>query len=283
MLFGKLGGSEIALFGEVVKGASHKRVGKPCQDSRKILVNPGSIILATADGHGSSSSPHSKYGSQIAVNVFCKVLMEYLNKYEGDMEAFESFLRNDGDTTVSQEIENEWKSRVEKANRKRIKRKKKTPPDEAVKLDIWRQYGTTLLGLVIMPSWYFAFQLGDGDIMLIDDTGAKHAVEAVKLLGTETHSLSQPEAWKRAVAAVGQTPDSNSRYTFIVSTDGFANSYPSEEAFIKTCIDYFETIKEYGAEAIESNLTTWLNETSAMGSGDDITVLFAYNGGSIDG
>jgi len=115
--------------------------------------------------------------------------------------------------------------------------------------------------------------------LLVDDNSVKHIVEAEKLLGTETHSLSHPEAWERAVTSVGKIPKSDNRYSFIIATDGFANSYPSEDEFLKTCMDYYSTIKVHGAEAVESNLKAWLNETSAMGSGDDITVLFAYNDG----
>ena len=52
--------------------------------------------------------------------------------------------------------------------------------------------------------------------------------------------------------------------------------YKNEEEFEKTCIDYFEMIKQYGARQVGENLKSWLSETSAMGSGDDITVLMAY-------
>ena len=280
MLFGKISETiELALFSESIKGASHKRANKPCQDSRKILTTHDSVILAAADGHGSSSSPHSKRGSQYAVNVFCSIMSQYLDSYNDDKDALISFLRTEGDTTVSKAIDNEWKLRVERAYEKRTQKNDEAQHEYVEKPQIWKQYGTTLLGLVIMPSCYFAFQLGDGDIVLVDDIGVKIAVEAEKLLGTETHSLSQPEAWKKAVSTVMHYPDASNRFAFMVATDGFANSYPSEDAFMDTCLDYFTTIKEHGAEAVESNLKSWLNETSKMGSGDDITVLFAYNGG----
>ena len=35
-------------------------------------------------------------------------------------------------------------------------------------------------------------------------------------------------------------------------------------------------IQQYGADAVAANLKSWLSETSAMGCGDDITVLIAY-------
>jgi serine/threonine protein phosphatase PrpC len=278
MQFGKLDGMpEIALFGKSVRGASHIRTGKPCQDSHKIIVTPNAIILAAADGHGSSSCPHSKQGSQIAVNVFCNILSSYCNSYENNTDVLESLLNREGDTTIARAIDVEWKKRVEASYRKREARKKRASSDSTDNAKIWRQYGTTLLGLVIMPSFYFAFQLGDGDILLINDDGAEHSVVSEKLLGTETYSLSQPEAWKKAVSRVATTPGEDMRYTFMVATDGFSNSYPDDRAFLNTCMDYYATIKEHGAETVESNLKIWLDETSSMGSGDDMTVLFAYN------
>ena len=46
--------------------------------------------------------------------------------------------------------------------------------------------------------------------------------------------------------------------------------------YIITCVDYFAMIQQYGADAVAANLKSWLSETSAMGCGDDITVLIAY-------
>ena len=43
-----------------------------------------------------------------------------------------------------------------------------------------------------------------------------------------------------------------------------------------SCVDYFAMIQQYGADAVAANLKSWLSETSAMGCGDDITVLIAY-------
>ena len=283
MRFGKIDGMpEIAPFGISVRGASHKRTGKPCQDSRKIVVTPNAVFLTAADGHGSSSCPHSKKGSQIAVNVFCDILSSYCESYGNDLDSLMSFLDIEGDTTIARAIDVEWKKRVKTSYKKRGSSKKNASSDLIEDEQIWRQYGTTLLGLVLLPYFYFAFQLGDGDILLINDNGAEHTVISEKLLGTETFSLSQPEAWQKSVSSVSHYPKKDMQYTFMVATDGFSNSYHTEDAFLETCIDYYSTIKEHGAETVESNLKAWLNETSAMGSGDDITVLFAYNNGEHD-
>lgn len=70
--------------------------------------------------------------------------------------------------------------------------------------------------------------------------------------------------------------DSQLPAMFLMSTDGFANSYKNEDEFNKTCSEYLEMINQHGVKAVSDNLKSWLSETSAFGCGDDITVLIAY-------
>ena len=152
-----------------------------------------------------------------------------------------------------------------------------TPDGEKDKTEIYKEYGTTLVGLMITPIFLFAFQIGDGDITYVDDTGVEEVLAADKILGTETHSLSKTDAWKKAITVVRRrTVDEKTPALFMLSTDGFANSYKNGDEFKKTCTDYFEMIKQHGCEVIGANLKGWLSETSEQGCGDDITLLMCY-------
>ena len=262
------------VFGASVRGASHIRAGKECQDSHKNLIIGDVTILAVADGHGSKSCPFSRAGSKIAVNVYCKLMSEYCDSYAQEDETLMTFFNREGDTAVARAIDKEWKRRVEKAHRYYKREMPETESGEVNKPDIWKQYGTTLLGLIITPAFYFAFQLGDGDALILNESNAKYAVQGDKLLGTETHSLSHPDAWKRAVTTVGSLADLSTPLAFMLATDGFSNSYPTEASFLQTCVEYYAAIREHGVDAVASNLREWLDETSENGSGDDITVVF---------
>lgn len=102
-------------------------------------------------------------------------------------------------------------------------------------------------------------------------------VEPEKFLGTETHSLSKPDAWRKAVASIRRRDGEDQKSSmYMLSTDGFANSYTSDREFQKTCSDYFGMIRQHGAETVQANLKKWLTETSELGCGDDITVVMAY-------
>ena len=267
-----------SVFGESVQGASHVRTGKECQDSLKRVEKDGdTVILAVADGHGSDSSPYSKTGSYVAVNVFCKILGDYLETYAGQSGQLMTFLKREGDTKVAQAVDAEWKRRILKihANCKRdvILDAGNRKDKEA----IYGMYGSTLLGLVLTREFLFAFQLGDGDIVRVSQTGVQHVIEADKILGTETHSLSKTESWKKAVTLINKA-DADEKYPvmYMLSSDGMANSFKNDDEFRKTCNDYYAMLNEHGAKAVADNLKRWLAETSELGCGDDITALFAY-------
>ena len=266
------------IYGKSVKGASHIRSGKQCQDSFKIdSISDDLSIIAVADGHGSEKSPKSKNGSQIAVNVFISIMRKYLGNYSVTLNDLITYLNRDGQIRFAQEICEEWQKRVRESFYKSGEEK---PLAEDGRTDweaVYRMYGTTLLGLLITRSFIFAFQIGDGDIILVDKDNISPVVETEKILGTETHSLSKTDAWKKAVSSVRRRDSkADTPYLYMMSTDGFVNSYVSDEEHKKTCRDYYNMIGEHGFEKVCSNLEKWLTETSELGCGDDITLVLIY-------
>lgn len=266
------------IYGVKVKGASHVRSGMPCQDNFQIeRIGSNLSIIAVADGHGSEKSPKSWNGSQIAVNVFCHVMTEYLMNYKESQEELITYLNRDGQIRFAQYICSEWQKRVKKSFRKTGE---EIPLDEEGQPkweDVYRLYGTTLLGLLITETYIFAFQIGDGDIVLVDQRSISPVVETEKILGTETHSLSSKDPWKNAVSTVMKRDAGiDLPYLYMLSTDGFINSHASQADYEKTCRDYFDLIGEHGFDTVCGNLENWLNETSELGCGDDITLVLAY-------
>ena len=266
------------IYGKSVKGATHVRNGMPCQDSFRVEeISPELSIVTVADGHGSEKSPKSKNGSLIAVNVFCSVMSNYLHNYSASLDDLVTYLNRDGQVKFAQEICEEWQRRVRESFYK-SKEEKPLDEDGSVKWkEVYRLYGTTLLGLLITPSFIFAFQIGDGDIVLVDNDSISPVVVTEKILGTETHSLSKTDSWRSAVSTIRRKDeDTGKPYLYMLSTDGFVNSYVSEEEHEKTCRDYYDIIGQYGFETVCANLEKWLKETSELGCGDDITIVLVY-------
>lgn len=288
------------VFGTSVQGASHIRAGKPCQDSstyrdfsftyrnKKSKTNDlyagldkDICIISVADGHGSESCPYSQTGSQIAINVFSDLMAEFCIKYKDNMESLCTYLNREADTRIAKAIDNEWKKRV--LNQYKLKMGKDKEKSSVLingekdKEAIYKMYGTTLLGLVITRDFSFAFQLGDGDICYVDNTGVKPVLKSEKILGVETHSLSKRDAWKNAVSRVlNRDIEEQTPFMYMLTTDGMSNSYVSETEFYKSCQEYYQMIQEHGSKTVEENLPGWLSETSSMGCGDDISAVIAY-------
>lgn len=265
----------------IVKGATHVRNQMPCQDNKKIIkISDEITIIALADGHGSSKCPRSDRGSMIAVNSFYHIMKKYLEIYgedEEDITHLMTFLNREGDIRFAQDVCEEWQARVKQSFYKN-KVEGMTNEDGSIKWpSVFSLYGTTLLGMLITDSFVFSFQIGDGNISAVTKDAAEPLVEPEKFLGTETHSLSKPDAWRKAVTSVHRLEaESRESYMYILSTDGFANSYTSDKEYQKTCRDYLQMIRKYGIDVVQKNLKKWLTETSELGCGDDITVVMVY-------
>lgn len=292
------------IIGESIQGYTHIQRNLECQD-RKLSreLEDGSLVLSVADGHGSRSCPYSGTGAELAVNTFCKLIDELHFGFQnaGDLFDFQNaedvsgfqnaedvsgfqnaedlsgFLNHQGSLKFAQTVERAWKEAVQTLHREKGLPMPMTQTGEEDLNALYRLYGTTLLGLLIAPTFVFAFQIGDGDITYADDGGVQPVVVADKLLGVESHSLCSREAWKKAVSTVHFQPwEQHLPCAFLLSTDGLSNSYADDEAFGQTCAQYFEALKAYGPDTVEENLPEWLSETSRLGCGDDTTLLMAY-------
>lgn len=254
-------------FGCSVKGAAHIRADMPCQDSHIIQQHSDYTILAVADGHGSLSCPFSQDGSKIAVQTFCDLMTSYYEK--NNQEDLMNFLNRDGKIILPKLIEKSWKENVLHFHKKNLR-------ENIAEEKIYKQYGSTLLGLLITKNFLYAFQLGDGDIICVAQDEVSPILNSDYLLGVETFSLSNKDSWKYANNTIISRTKNNFPNLYILSTDGFSNSHASQEDFYKTCRDYYELFTTQQQDYVKENLEQWLNETSAEGCGDDITVAFAF-------
>ncbi len=251
-----------SVIGKHVRGFQHIRKGLPCQDSHYSVRLPGGIcILSVADGHGSESCPHSDVGARLAARIFCRTMKDLL-RGTGTPEAC---LQPEESIQIARTLDEAWKRQVQEWHRCHL---------GAGPVPV-EQYGTTLLGLVITDRFAFAYQLGDGDICMVEDGETVRLTSPERLLGTDTHSLSRPASWEKAVTAFRPLSGSSSRL-FSMTTDGFANSYPGDREFMEAIGGYAEALAGYGVPAVSAALPAWLAEISEAGSGDDVTMLLAW-------
>jgi len=138
-------------------------------------------------------------------------------------------------------------------------------------------YGTTLLAVAARPEGLLCLQLGDGDILVVTDSGEvqRPVASDQRLFANETTSLCSRTAEMdfRSV----WLPESVGRPSLVLlTTDGYPNSFRQDAGFLKAASDFYALISEEGAAAVERDLAAWLEDSSNQGSGDDITVALLF-------
>jgi len=249
--------------GKSVRGFTHIKQDKPCQDAIYTeQLEEGALIVA-ADGHGSERCSHSDDGARIAVDVTSKLLKEfYISTRRLEIIGNETKTNE-----LLRSIEENWKTSVEQHHNEN---KRENLSQE----QLYIKYGTTLLGVLVTPEFIFCLQLGDGDILVV--TKNKQVKFAIKkdenLIGNETTSLCSYNSYQQIKTKIKYIKDETPPVLILVSTDGYYNSFVSVEDFKKVGLDYLNLIKAYGLDEVEKYMGVWLEDSSREGSGDDITL-----------
>jgi serine/threonine protein phosphatase PrpC len=267
--------------GESRRGASHVRSGLRNQDALEYWMSPqnDTIVLAVADGHGSELFFRSDVGSRLAVETAVKVLRDFAVRHSKRSQR----------SSILESAQRELPTQLTSAWRKAVQAHAKSQPigaedwhrlsDEAndarkhVERDPTFVYGSTVLGTLVTNTYVLYLQLGDGDILTVDDTGKTQRAlgKDDRLIANQTFSLCQPDAAKEV--KIGVDMDIATRPLLILlSTDGYPNSFVSDDDFLKIGSNYLHIIRTDGMDAAERDLARFLDETSANGSGDDVTL-----------
>ena len=268
-----------------VRGSAHLRSGLPNQDAAQCIAIPGEgsapaiAIAAVSDGHGGVRHFRSQIGSTLAVSTAVDVLQGFLLQHSAgdgaeaisadDIQFLERDLVDRWLSAVSTDLENhpltaQELQALEVGDGAESRTAVETLPILA--------YGATLLVAAASDNLVLYLQLGDGEILGVDSAGAttRPLPADERLVGNQTTSLCQPDAWKEFRAAWFATPDFPA--LVLLSTDGYANSFRSDDDFLKIGADYLEIIREQGIAVLAEELPAILTEATQQGSGDDITL-----------
>ncbi|HVZ83284.1 MAG TPA: PP2C family serine/threonine-protein phosphatase [Terracidiphilus sp.] len=262
-----------------VRGSSHVRSGLPNQDAAQCVINgPGMAIVAVSDGHGGARHFRSQIGSSLAASTAVSVLEEFLPRHatadaaaaltSAEIEALERTLVETWLASVHSDLANQPLSEEELA--------RFDDDDPEVRASVEQSptlaYGATLLIAAATENLLLYLQLGDGEILSVSADGEteRPLPPDERLVGNQTTSLCQPEAWKEFRSAHVVAPNLPS--VVLLSTDGYSNSFRSDEDFLKIGRDYLEILREQGINTLAEELPQILQEATQQGSGDDITL-----------
>lgn len=228
------------------------------------------LVLAVADGHGSAAYTRSHLGARFAVDVFIRCGRAFAERARAPEDLRR--LRHAAGHWLPREIVRDWQEEVRRHLRDH------PSADASDDSKAFRPYGTTLLGAVLVPGLFAAWQLGDGDLMIVEADGSVGAplAPAEPELGDETESLCAPRAWElmRVHWAPVADPDRMPRCVTL-STDGLSKSFAAQEGFVQFVRELGERLDTVGTDAIREALPGWLAHAGGY-SGDDTTVVAAW-------
>jgi hypothetical protein len=277
-----------------VRGSSHQRSGLPNQDAVQCIVTPagqGTVAVAVvSDGHGSPRHFRSQIGSSLAVSTVAATLQGFLRDSVAtngqvpfvpeQVHELERKIVSGWLAAVQSDLENNPFTEAELST---LERQEGAEGRTAVMISPELAYGATLLAAAATDRVLLYLQLGDGEILSVTAPGTttRPLPPDDRLIANQTTSLCQPEAWKdfrSAWVTNGALPS-----LVLLSTDGYANSFRSDEDFLKIGQDYLEIIREQGISSLAEELPAILTEATQQGSGDDITLAILQDDLSVAG
>jgi len=217
--------------------------------------------LTVSDGHGDKQHDLSKYGSRFAVR---SAMNELRSNLRGNAQSTSIIhdLRRDFPVQVTRN----WRSKI----RQYHSQKEVVSDNLAAQQIVFRRYGATLLSALVMGEGVFLAQLGDGDILWLDDNGEmERPIAADTNIANSTDSLCMSDAHLRWRTA--QLRSSNG--VLVLASDGLSNSFPDDDELHRFLRSLLDRIREYGLSAVAESLPSWLDHYSKNGSGDDITLV----------
>lgn len=255
--------------GASVRGAAHERSGMPNQDAIQWTGNGSSLVLAVADGHGSTRYPRSHVGARIAVETATQLVHEFVLG-QTDTENL-SHVKRAAEEWLPRALVRAWREGVEE-------HLNKSPLSEA-EIDSLRNdtltqaYGATIVTAAVSERFVLYLQLGDGEILTVSDQGqvSKPLAKDERLFANETTSLCTAEPWNDFRMSF-QPITSERPALILLATDGYPNSFRDEAGFLKVGSDILETIRTAGLDHVKDSLESWLQDSTRAGSGDDVTL-----------
>jgi hypothetical protein len=139
-------------------------------------------------------------------------------------------------------------------------------------------YGATLIVATVIEGSMLLLQIGDGDILAVrgeTSSGVRAMPSDPRLIGNVTTSLCLPDAASDfRVRALDLATDAPEMLT--LTTDGYADSFVDEDAFLQTGPDILRMLRDRGIGWVGEQLPGWLDRASKEGSGDDITMAILW-------
>lgn len=217
------------------KGRSHVEKGTLCQDYC-LVKNIGEDIhvIAVADGHGGEAYIKSDVGSGIA----CEVLYDLVKRISSTPSAMGL-----GDIWLNALKTKEFKTAYIQEWKKSVLEEYNSDPynEKESQSNIIKKYGTTILFAVVTKKRIVIGQLGDGAILLFNES---NQCQLFKRHMIKTSSRTSSLASSRAeYAFIIDALDRDTYSHLLISTDGIYDKLDTENSFLIYANSLLEQLK----------------------------------------
>lgn len=277
-------------FAESTIGSSHLKNGKPMQDSSKHLhlEECQSDILLVSDGHGGEKYFRSDRGSKFAVEAAKEALVEFLKEFHPSLP--KNTFRQRGvsgikdntnqDYTPQDEHEREFRQLFDNIKFRwceKVKNDLNADPIEGDSKNL-TAYGCTLMAAVKTPSYWLAFQLGDGKC--IAKFGSKRDKKFKKNWGEPIPWDSQ--CFLNVTTSLCHEGRESFRYCYgntqcpylFIASDGMDDSYMPLKKLLNFYQYVVKVFTEQDVDYAKAQLKEIMPVISKEGSHDDISIAF---------
>lgn len=256
------------------RGSSHERSGAPNQDAYAVRRLDKALVAAVADGHGGRRYVRSGTGARIAVELATTIGAELLDVRHPDPPL--------AGRDLTTRLVPAWRSAVlahlaaHTLEDEEVERCGDLPTDLTV------LYGATLIVALAAGREIAVTQIGDGSALTVRRGRASNLVPGDdRLVANETTSLCLPNALEDFRHGA-TTVDGDELPLVLLSTDGYGNSFASEEWESEVMTDLATQVGLHGFDTVCGSIPQWVAESAQVG-GDDVTVVLltagAWSGG----
>lgn len=277
--------------------------GKVCQDSSLSESTETLTLAVVADGHGGARYFRSDVGSRIAVEVVRECVSTFVSAADPMLFRDKPLTRKESVATETRSTHPTKETATDKALRqlfssiiytwrqKIVAHAESTPITEAelTAVDtrhteafvrgegVEKTYGCTLLCCATTPSYWFAFQIGDGKCVAFDTAG--RWTEPVpwdeRCFLNKTTSLCDSSAideFRYCYEGDGGRP-----LAVFLGSDGIDDSFGETENMVNFYVQVLKLLSGEGEANARAAIETTLPELSGIGSKDDMSIAVLYD------
>ena len=280
-------------------GASHIAEDKVCQDYSLSVNLDGLCAAVVSDGHGGKRYFRSDTGSETACKITIAKIKEFVKNFDKTLIAGKPFTQclaqYDPKNTHTDKlfpifnqlftsIVSTWYAQIEQhahdnhlttAEREICEPEWISDFENGIKIE--KSYGCTLMAAVFMPEYWFAFHIGDGKMIALQNNPTY--MEPVpwddRCFLNGTTSLCDNNAldeFRYCYCGDGSFPDA-----VFLGSDGMDDTFGATDNLADFYIKIAELLSENASEKVLADIKETLPNLSSKGSKDDMSLAVIFD------